>query len=59
MPLANADEVKKFYNINFQNEKICEQRLKDYDCVILAVAHDEFKKLDFSGVLTHFIKYLE
>ncbi len=58
-PWANENEVKKFYNINFQNEKICEQRLKDYDCVILAVAHDEFKKLDFSGVLTHFIKYLE
>lgn len=55
-PWANKNDVKKYYNIELL-EKI--ENLQDYDCVILAVAHNEFKSLNFSGVLTHFIKYLE
>lgn len=55
-PWANKNDVKKYYNIELLDEI---PNLQDYDCVILAVAHNEFKSLDFSGVLTHFIKYLE
>lgn len=55
-PWANKNDVKKYYDIELL-EKI--ENLQDYDCVILAVAHNEFKSLNFSGVLTHFIKYLE
>ncbi|MCQ2485463.1 MAG: nucleotide sugar dehydrogenase [Clostridia bacterium] len=40
-PCANADDVKRDYDIDL----IDMDELKDLDCIILAVAHDEFKKL--------------
>lgn len=42
-PWANADEVLHEYGIN-----ICKQQpvLQDYTAIILAVAHDQFRKLD-------------
>jgi UDP-N-acetyl-D-galactosamine dehydrogenase len=42
-PWAEAEEVKKEYNIDIiQNSKL---NIQDYDSVVLAVAHDEFKNL--------------
>jgi len=42
-PWADAKEVKKEYNLNLiQHSKL---NIQNYDAVILAVAHDEFKKL--------------
>ncbi len=43
-PWADEKDVKREYNMDLiQNPKL---DIKNYDCVILAVAHDEFKKLD-------------
>lgn len=39
-PAADADEAKRLYGIDFENE----DALKDLDAVIFAVAHEEFKK---------------
>jgi UDP-N-acetyl-D-galactosamine dehydrogenase len=41
-PIANSDEVYKIHKLRIIN-KIA----RKYDAIILAVAHDEFKKLDF------------
>lgn len=40
-PEADAEEAKKLYGINFTELR----NIKDMDAVILAVAHEEFKKL--------------
>ncbi|TLD87268.1 Vi polysaccharide biosynthesis UDP-N-acetylglucosamine C-6 dehydrogenase TviB [Helicobacter sp. MIT 05-5294] len=45
-PWANSDEVKKEYGLILQEME--QFRLQDYQAVIIAVAHDEFKTLDFS-----------
>ena len=59
-PWADAGDVKKYYGIELLSAKtLSNSELKGYDCVILAVAHREFKTLDFSGVLTHFIRHLD
>lgn len=59
-PWADAGDVKKYYGIELLSAKtLSNKELKEYDCVILAVAHREFKALDFSGVLTHFIRHLD
>ena len=42
--MANKDEVKKEYDIDLVNM----EELKDLDCIILAVAHDNYKNLELS-----------
>jgi UDP-N-acetyl-D-galactosamine dehydrogenase len=43
-PWADAEEVKKEYNLDLiQHLKL---NIKNYDAVILAVAHDEYKEID-------------
>jgi len=44
-PWANANEVKADYNIDL----IESREFKDYDVVILAVAHKQFLELDYAG----------
>jgi UDP-N-acetyl-D-galactosamine dehydrogenase len=43
-PFANLEEVSKEYNIKLIN------KIAKYDAIILAVAHDQFLKLDFNGI---------
>jgi len=43
-PWANAGEVKHEYN----RDIVSAYNLADYSAIVLAVAHNEFKKLDFS-----------
>ncbi|MCR8685006.1 nucleotide sugar dehydrogenase [Campylobacter ureolyticus] len=45
-PWADRNEVLKEYNLNL----IENLNLNNYDAVVLAVAHDEFKNLDFSNL---------
>lgn len=45
-PLANAKEVKCEYGLTLRN--FSKFALQDYQAVIVAVAHDSFKTLDFS-----------
>ncbi len=40
-PVAYAPDVKKFYGIDM----VSVEQMKDLDCLIIAVAHEEFKKL--------------
>jgi UDP-N-acetyl-D-galactosamine dehydrogenase len=43
-PWADKDEVKREYNLDLiQNAQI---NIQNYNAVVLAVAHDEFKSLD-------------
>ena len=44
-PWANPDEVKHEYGID-----LIEKPDKEYDAVVLAVAHDEFKQLDIKAM---------
>ncbi len=44
-PWADANEVKKEYSLNLVEKK----DLDKYEAIILAVAHDEFKKLDLKS----------
>lgn len=45
-PWANKEETKKEYNITLTNIK----DLKNADCVIVAVAHNEFKNISLSNL---------
>ena len=45
-PWADKDEVKNEYNLELQ-EKVDTNK---YEAIVLAVAHDEFKKLDMSNL---------
>ncbi len=45
-PVADADEAKRLYGIEFVNIKT----IKDMDAVILAVAHEEFSKYSITDV---------
>lgn len=51
-PVADKEEAKNLYNIEIQNLNSIDQ----VDCVILAVQHDEFKKLTLDGIDKLFIK---
>ena len=42
-PLANQEEVKNQYNVILNNDI----NILDYDSIIIAVAHNEFRALDF------------
>ena len=49
-PWANKDEVKQCYNID-----LCKQEtINDADCVVVAVAHNEFLTKGLQGVLNMF-----
>ncbi len=52
-PWANAAEVKHEYG----RDIISSYNLDDYGAIILAVAHNEFKKLDFSKLNNHTVLY--
>lgn len=43
-PWASAEEVKHEYNVDIISEF---DKTKKYQAVLLAVAHDEFKEIDF------------
>lgn len=43
-PWASAEEVKYEYNVDIMSEL---DKTKQYQAVLLAVAHDEFKKINF------------
>lgn len=51
-PVADKEEAKNLYNIEIQNLNSIDQ----VDCVILAVQHDEFKKLALDDIDKLFIK---
>ena len=51
-PWADSAEVKHEYGF----ELVKEYNLKEYDCVVIAVAHNEFKKLNLKGSLVYDIK---
>jgi UDP-N-acetyl-D-galactosamine dehydrogenase len=53
-PLANHAEVKKEYNITLSNLDVL-QDLTLFSCIIIAVAHDSFKKIEFKKSLTNVI----
>lgn len=46
-PWADADEVREEYGLALAPEPDAADPLKGYDAVVLAVAHDKFKALDF------------
>lgn len=51
-PWADENEVKKEYCIDLLKD----YKQSDYDCVVIAVAHDKFKALNFKNVLVYDIK---
>jgi len=46
-PWADKEEVKKEYNIELLQNK---PNFADYDSIVLAVAHEQFKELDYSTI---------
>ena len=52
-PWANAAEVKHEYG----RDIIPSYKLDDYGAIVLAVAHNEFKKLDFTNLNDHTVLY--
>ncbi|MDL0088938.1 nucleotide sugar dehydrogenase [Campylobacter gastrosuis] len=51
-PWASSDEVRHEYGFDLVQNYV----LKDYDCALLAVAHNEFKTLDLGDLLVYDIK---
>ena len=45
-PVANSDIVKQDYNIDI----VKTPNFSDYESIIIAVAHDDFKKIDFKAI---------
>jgi UDP-N-acetyl-D-glucosamine/UDP-N-acetyl-D-galactosamine dehydrogenase len=52
-PWANAAEVKHEYG----RDIVSKYNLDDYGAIVLAVAHNEFKKLDFTNLNDHTVLY--
>nr|MCR5733864.1 nucleotide sugar dehydrogenase [Lachnospiraceae bacterium] len=48
-PYADKDEAKREYGVEIMDLN----DIKDADCIILAVAHDEYKKMSLSALLEH------
>ena len=46
-PWADKKEVKREYNLELIEAKIDELSLNDYEAIVLAVAHEKFKKINF------------
>ena len=53
-PQADAEEAKKFYNV----ELVDLADVKDADCLVFAVAHDEFKEMPISQIESMFAEGL-
>ncbi len=51
-PIADVEDVKKFYNIDL----VPIEKLNNLDCLIIAVAHKEFKNLDNKALENMFAK---
>jgi UDP-N-acetyl-D-galactosamine dehydrogenase len=51
-PWANSEDAKREYNVDLVNI----DTIKDADCIVLAVAHNEFKELTFDQYDKMFIK---
>ena len=51
-PWARADEVKSFYNLELSAPKDA----SGYECVVLAVNHEQFRSFDFGPVLRYDIR---
>lgn len=51
-PWASKDDAKRYYDI----ELIEKPNLGDFDCVVIAVAHNQFKEFDYSGSLVYDVK---
>ena len=51
-PWARADEVKSFYNLELSTPKDA----SGYECVVLAVNHEQFRSFDFGLVLRYDIR---
>ena len=51
-PWANKEETKKEYGIDLKDYS----KIKDADCIIVAVAHNEFKNLTTTDILSLFKK---
>ena len=51
-PWARADEVKSFYNLELSTPKDA----SGYECVVLAVNHEQFRNFDFGPVLRYDIR---
>lgn len=49
-PVADADEAERLYGMRFADIS----EIKDMDAVVLAVAHDEFKKLTMTDISSFF-----
>ena len=51
-PWARADEVKSFYNLELSTPKDA----SGYECVVLAVNHEQFRSFDFGPALRYDIR---
>lgn len=51
-PWARADEVKSFYNLELATPKDA----SGYECVVLAVNHEQFRSFDFGSALRYDIR---
>ncbi len=51
-PWADKDDAMRYYGLNLKEKP----NFKKYDCIILAVAHNEFRRLDLSGHLVYDVK---
>lgn len=51
-PWADASEVRHEYGLELINEP----KISEYDCIVLAVGHDEFRGKSFDGTLVYDIK---
>ena len=51
-PWARTDEVKSFYNLELSTPKDA----SGYECVVLAVNHEQFRNFDFGPVLRYDIR---
>ncbi len=51
-PLADSDECQRMYNIKL----VPLSEIKDAQCIILAVAHDQFRQMGFAGIRKLFMK---
>lgn len=51
-PWARADEVKSFYNLELSTPKDA----SGYECVVLAVNHEQFRSFDFGSALRYDIR---
>lgn len=49
-PVANIDEAKKEYSVNM----VSQEEMKELDCIVLAVTHDDYKSMTFEDFEKYF-----